>query len=371
MAIIQDSLFGRMFPEHSAATGAETSPPFSKTWLEQRYLSLKMVGQAQVLLLDPRDKRLGELLMHNFGESPNVVVESTLSQILEDNVPAKYYLSPKACQGILRRAEKRGKKLPPLLEQALTAQAQELPGPSPENGQKEPIAFNGRQDPVYGKVTGSLDTDRATQCVVHPRSTGTLCASGAGMSRPADMASETDLLVCAPVTFTPGNLSRGSGPKPNDKVSPTLGATAQGDQFPHIAFAVNQRDEVRDLGEKSGAIQAQPGMKQQTFIIQSATTDGPCYTLDCRADHAVVYPEPANTLLGKANMSHRPDTDKVVRIGYAVRRLTPIECERLQGLEDNWTAGGSDTARYKAIGNSLAKPNAKFVIQNIKRVLRR
>lgn len=48
-----------------------------------------------------------------------------------------------------------------------------------------------------------------------------------------------------------------------------------------------------------------------------------------------------------------------------VRRLTPLECERLQGLPDGWTAGGSDTARYKAIGNGMAQPCADFVIRRI------
>ena len=62
---------------------------------------------------------LTEHWTHNFGESPNVAVESTLSQILEDNVPEKYYLSAKACEGILRRAERRGKELPPMLREAL------------------------------------------------------------------------------------------------------------------------------------------------------------------------------------------------------------------------------------------------------------
>ena len=41
-----------------------------------------------------------------------------------------------------------------------------------------------------------------------------------------------------------------------------------------------------------------------------------------------------------------------------VRRLTPLECERLQGLPDNWTEGGSDAKRYKAIGNGMAQPCA-------------
>ena len=61
----------------------------------------------------------GEQWMLNTGEYPNVVVESTLSSILEANAPEKYYLSAKACEGILRRAERRGKELPPMLKAAL------------------------------------------------------------------------------------------------------------------------------------------------------------------------------------------------------------------------------------------------------------
>ena len=48
-----------------------------------------------------------------------------------------------------------------------------------------------------------------------------------------------------------------------------------------------------------------------------------------------------------------------------VRRLTPTECERLQGLEDGYTGGGSDTARYKALGNGMAQPCADYVIRRI------
>ena len=61
----------------------------------------------------------GECWTPNTGESPSVVRESTLSQILEDNAPEKYSLSAKACLGILKRAEKRGKKIPALLWEAL------------------------------------------------------------------------------------------------------------------------------------------------------------------------------------------------------------------------------------------------------------
>ena len=48
-----------------------------------------------------------------------------------------------------------------------------------------------------------------------------------------------------------------------------------------------------------------------------------------------------------------------------IRRLTPLECERLQGFPDGWTdiPGASDSARYKALGNSVAIPCVDFVMQ--------
>ena len=61
--------------------------------------------------------------MLNFGEYPREENVSNLSQILQDGVPEKYYLSQKACLGILRRASVRGKKLPTVLQRALEKQA--------------------------------------------------------------------------------------------------------------------------------------------------------------------------------------------------------------------------------------------------------
>ena len=48
-----------------------------------------------------------------------------------------------------------------------------------------------------------------------------------------------------------------------------------------------------------------------------------------------------------------------------VRRLTPIECERLQGFPDDWTAGQSDSVRYKQMGNAVAVPVVEWIIQGI------
>ena len=50
-----------------------------------------------------------------------------------------------------------------------------------------------------------------------------------------------------------------------------------------------------------------------------------------------------------------------------IRRLTPLECERLQGFPDGWTdlPGASDSARYRALGNSVAIPCVEFIMRGI------
>lgn len=72
----------------------------------------------------------------------------------------------------------------------------------------------------------------------------------------------------------------------------------------------------------------------------------------------------------------QPDAD-----GYVVRRLTPVECERLQGFPDGWTDIGewvdskgktrstTDGARYKALGNSFAVPVVRWIGERIQRLL--
>lgn len=130
MANIRDISSGKTSQEHSAATEERISTPSSqqsapsKKPMRYQYLCRKTTsGSAaekswEIIILSP-----GDCLTHNTGESPNVVVESTLSQILEEKVPAKYYLSPKACLGIIKRSMKRGKGLPFVLLEALKKQA--------------------------------------------------------------------------------------------------------------------------------------------------------------------------------------------------------------------------------------------------------
>jgi DNA (cytosine-5)-methyltransferase 1 len=75
--------------------------------------------------------------------------------------------------------------------------------------------------------------------------------------------------------------------------------------------------------------------------------------------------------------AHSLNGNNVVRIGFEVRRLTPLECERLQGYPDYWTDIGeyinskgkkkktSDAERYKALGNSIALPSWKWILKKL------
>ena len=129
-----DTWSGKMSPEHSAQTKDKTSQPSLKkqSVLQSRkpplFLCLKKDGLQQDASWENNGALLGEFSMHSFGEHPislyhNGVGESHLSQILEDSPHPRYSLSAKACQGILNRANRRGKKLPVMLEKALSEQA--------------------------------------------------------------------------------------------------------------------------------------------------------------------------------------------------------------------------------------------------------
>jgi hypothetical protein len=81
-------------------------------------------GRTRVWLLDPRAQSRGGSSTPNSSDFPNAAVVCSLSQVLErGSIPPRFFLSSKACAGILRRAGKRGKTLPPMLHQALTSVA--------------------------------------------------------------------------------------------------------------------------------------------------------------------------------------------------------------------------------------------------------
>ena len=133
-----------------------------------------------------------------------------------------------------------------------------------------------------------------------------------------------------------------------------------------VAFTQNQRDEIRDLGEKSAALAAEPGMKQQTFVLQGnmigrKDENGPqgdgvnedvCFTLDATDRHGVCAPEDvyamttgsymqvakevAPTLMARDYKDPTTIAPVPQEVNYTVRRLTPTECARLQGFPDWW-----------------------------------
>ena len=95
--------------------------------------------------------------------------------------------------------------------------------------------------------------------------------------------------------------------------------------------------------------------------------------VDCR--NATEYEEQTGALQSSA--CHNHNSNNVVRVRYIVRRLTPLECERLQGFPDGWTDIGewvdtkgkkhkeADSPRYKALGNSIALPPWKWVLKRL------
>ena len=131
----QDSWFGKTSPEPLAAETpkVQISPQSSRKSSKSQSREPMCVSVyhledgpnpgATTLKMVP-GALLGEYTMHSFGESPKEENVSRLSQILEDSPPPKYCLSARACEGILRRAEKRGKELPRELREALERQAE-------------------------------------------------------------------------------------------------------------------------------------------------------------------------------------------------------------------------------------------------------
>lgn len=122
---ILDLPYGKMFWEHSAAMEEQTleqSSQRSAPCVKKMLMCLDLrTGYGNLLgaYWETGTALPGAYMTLNTGECPSEERESTLSQILDLNAPEKYYLSQKACAGILRRAKKRGKVLPDLLRDAL------------------------------------------------------------------------------------------------------------------------------------------------------------------------------------------------------------------------------------------------------------
>jgi len=169
----------------------------------------------------------------------------------------------------------------------------------------------------------------------------TVTSSGPPYSRTGNERVEADALA---ITFQPGNLRREAGADPSTVATTTLKAS-MGDQTPHVAYPVVPLDDMNLLSRL--------GPCGEKHSIQNFTPGDPMFTLKKGGEqHGVLTP-------------------------MAVRRLTPVECERLQGFPDNWSQipwkgkpadQCPDGPRYKCAGNSMAVPVMRWIGEQIARV---
>lgn len=259
-----------------------------------------------------------------------------------------------------------------------------------KSGQNQESVFTQFGDDVAGTLTARYDSspcvDRGANVVVDER----------------DVVAALDFKPVA-FLYNQGAKARSLG---ISEISPTL----KTDHNPVVAFASNQRDEVREL-EVAGALAAQPGIKQQTYICRAdgqtnamaGVNLAPTLTSHAKKDPPLIYPaedstgedEPVTLQIrggkpggGKSaliqhDMSATLSTHNTRTLitgdheerGLTVRRLTPRECERLQGFPDDYTdipyrnkEHAPDGARYKALGNSMAVPVMRWIGERIQMV---
>jgi len=196
--------------------------------------------------------------------------------------------------------------------------------------------------------------------------------------------------------------SHGDGVRVTEQVVPTLQARmgTGGNNTPMVAYSVQGnsigRQPQNGPGGKGFGDEVEPMFTLTTtdvhvvaYPINTLTLGGrpdpvndarmtlgvgedgdPQFTISANHPHAVVSVSPTLT---SYNMDSRsPQSEESQRIVGAVheatsvvRRLTPIECERLQGFPDNWTEGQADSHRYKQMGNAVAVPVVEWVMARL------
>jgi C-5 cytosine-specific DNA methylase len=177
------------------------------------------------------------------------------------------------------------------------------------------------------------------------------------------------------------------------EVTPTLNAfDNNGDtRATVLIFYGNRVDDLRVQGPVINTLQARMGTGgnnmpmlaypiQGTVIGRSDTAgpqgkgygnpDDPMFTIDTVGGHAVahvgnfeLYDFPKEEVAPTLNAKRAKDT--MAYEEAVVRRLTPLECERLQGFPDGWTDSQSDSQRYKQMGNAVAVPVVQWIINRL------
>lgn len=388
---------GKMFPEHSAATKEKILESSSKNSAKSQtkqpmFLNLKrgngtLVGASWEMGIPSH----GECLMRDFGESPREEEESGLSQILEANVPLKYYLSAKACEGVLRRAKKRGKELPKILETALKQQIErweKYGTPLPYvQATAAVICFDGenvtspinKSNPKIGDPCHTLGTGAGrTYCVECYDARG----NGDGKISPTitgdhnSRITDYTTLVCEQKVYAIDSLSSNSMKSKNPKsgfheekffkcldTSNGDSTKNQGGNVVVERYAANSSG-----GDIASTIDAHyylgcgaRGGKEREFLAisidRAAFNQGENAKYDIGIDKTGI----AQTVVAKGPGAVCYEESKF----YVVRRLTPLECCRLQGMPDFWCQDipHSDAQEYKMWGNGMALPNALYIME--------
>ena len=354
----------------------------------------------------------GGCWLRNSGASPRDAIESFLSQILQAHPPKKYYLTTAACLGILRRAEERGKPLPKALDTALRIQAG-LIGSTNGRGKKnlsdEPVAFaQNQRDEVRDlhNIAGALGAQPGMkqQTFIASFSAGagatagtigyaeevapTLKGSPSGNCMPSVMCLHDQggqrMDVCENMTGTLRASEKGHQPlvyenhgvdariRESGEVSPTVTArygTGGGNtplvQEPNEVYCIvgNIIDRQPENGGNGCGY-------QENLAYTITTVDRHAVYARQRVDEFknddIASTQSARQAKDATDLVVEPDRQHA----QLIRRLTPLECERLQGFPDGWTniPGASDSARYRALGNSVAIPCVEFIMKSLREV---
>ena len=217
--------------------------------------------------------------------------------------------------------------------------------------------------------------------VTHPQIAGTLCASGAGLSRPAGQGNELDFCVVS-AGFKHKASSQAGSLGYQEETAPTLLAGQQGAVMKAYVIGAYHSGGMLSDNPKSGFYETDtsrtldlnggnPSCNQGGVAIVEEAEAAEAAAVDCR--NLRETEEVSGTLLAKAATGgYSLNYQNPVRTGLCVRRLTPTEAERLQGYPDGWTECGadgkpvSDTKRYQMLGNSIAVPCVAYIMQGIR-----
>lgn len=204
-----------------------------------------------------------------------------------------------------------------------------------------------------------------------------------------------EAVLCA--GFKLGNSEQARSIGYQEELSPTLNAECGGNKPAVVAPAValdmtHACDVIRECGEQVPALQARMGTggnqvpltyQDVTGTLSPGAHAGSYNGQDAYNDMLVcgATPDVAHTLRAKANCAYREDAETYPAQNMVVRRLTPLECTRLQGYPDGWVDIGdwtdekgkqhkdADSPKYKALGNSIALPFWEWMLRRMARYL--